>query len=173
MITVSKTRNGKFVARGTGKLTSAPQFRTFDSGNTLTSFFVNSDATGKGKDKQYESYKINAWGEWSDYANMLEKGDIILVEGECVRDDYYSKKNNSEEFMINVQEMFIVSIGIDVMRLRVQVDNLKKQLELLNGSRMNNSTPKQNEQEVSPDELFDGIDMSDMPFEDGDYESGI
>lgn len=177
MITVSKTRGNKYVARGTGKITSAPQFRTFDSGKVLTSFFINSDASGKGKDKQFESYKINAWEEWADYANVLEKGDVVYVEGECLKDDYYSKKNGTDEFMINIQEMFIANIGIEIMHLRLLVDDMRKQLGTApNGSKKNGKAKnKPNEQPLIPEDEFSNVDPDDMPWENGDddYETGI
>jgi hypothetical protein len=159
MITISKTRDGKFVARGTCKVNSDPQYKEFDSGKTLTSFFGNADATGKGKDKKYDSYKINAWEEWSDYANMLQKGDLIYVEGECKKDDYYSQKNNTDEFMINVTTMFIATIGVEVLRLRMLVDDLRNRL---------------GENQIDPATEYRDIDPKDTPFGAGDdFESGI
>lgn len=173
MISLTKTKSGKLIASGTGKITSAPQYRTFDSGNTLTSFFINSDSSGKGKDKQFESYKINAWGEWSDYANALEKGDIIYVEGECVKDDYNSKRNGTDEYMINVQELFIANIGIEVMRLRLLVDDLRQQLA--NGSNPNKNVGIKPSAQIDPDAEYGNIDINDLPFGsgDGDYQTLI
>ena len=169
MIALTKTKGGKVIASGTGKITSAPQYRTFDSGNTLTSFFINSDSNGKGKDKQFESYKINAWGEWSDYANALEKGDLIYVEGECVKDDYNSKRNKTDEYMINVQELFIANIGIEVMHLRILVDDLRQQLNYApNGSKPNNNGGTKPNASINPDTEYSDIDLNDLPFGSGD-----
>jgi len=176
MISLTKTKSGKVIASGTGKITSAPQYRTFDSGNTLTSFFINSDSNGKGKDKQFESYKINAWGEWSDYANALEKGDVIYVEGECVKDDYNSKRNKTDEYMINVQELFIANIGIEVMHLRFLVDDLRKGLESYPNATKGSASGgvKPNEQ-IDPESEYGNINLNDFPFGagDDDYQTNI
>lgn len=171
MIALTKTKGGKVVAIGTAKITSQPQYKTFDSGNSLTSFYANSDTYGKGKDRQFESYKINAWGEWSDYANIFEKGDIIYVEGECTKDDYNSKKNGSDEFMINVQLMFPVNIGVEVMGLRMMLDDLRKSTP----NAQKNATSRANKQNEQVDTSgFTDIDPNDMPWEQGgDYESSI
>ena len=171
MIALTKTKGGKVIASGTGKITSAPQYRIFDSGNTLTNFFINSDSSGKGKDRQFESYKINAWGEWSDYANIFEKGDIIYVEGECTKDEFNSKRNGSDEFMINVQLMFPVNIGVEVMGLRMMLDDLRKSTP----NAQKNATSRANKQNEQVDTSgFTDVDPNDMPWEQGgDYESSI
>ena len=174
MIFLSETRNGKIIAGGTGKITSAPQFRTFDSGNTLTFFFINSDTIGKGKEKQYESYKVNAWGEWSDYANALEKGDIIYLEGECKKDEYLSKKSGEEEYTINVQILYIANIGVEAMRLRLLLDDIRSKL-----ASTPNAEKKKQTNAIMPNEQIDAsgftdIDPNDMPWEQGDnYEPSI
>lgn len=169
MIALTKTKGGKVIASGTGKITSAPQYRIFDSGNTLTNFFINSDSSGKGKDKQFESYKINAWGEWSDYANALEKGDMIYVEGECVKDDYNSKRNGTDEYMINVQELFIANIGIEVMHLRLLLDCLRQQLDsTANGSKPNKNGGTKPSAQIDPDVEYGNIDINNLPFGSGD-----
>lgn len=171
MVALTKTKGGKVVAIGTAKITSQPQFRTFDSGNSLTSFYANSDTSGKGKDRQFESYKINAWGEWSDYANVFEKGDVIYVEGECSKDDYNSKRNGSDEFMINVQLMFPVNIGVEVMGLRMMLDDMRKSTP--NAQKKNQTKAAKPNEQVDTSGFTD-IDPNDMPWEQGgDYESSI
>lgn len=171
MISLQKTRGGKVVASGTAKITSQPQFRTFDSGKSLTSFYANSDTFGKGKDRQFESYKINAWEEWADYANVFEKGDVFYVEGECSKDDYNSKRNGSDEFMINVQLMFPVNIGVEVMGLRLMLDDLKNATP---NAQKKNQTKAAKPNEQVDTRGFTDVDPNDMPWEQGgDYESSI
>lgn len=169
MITLSKTRNGKIVARGTAKITTAPEYKTFDSGKTLTFFYANADVVGRGADRTFDSYSINCWEELSDYARFFEKGDVIKIEGECVKNDYLSKKNNKEEFTINAHTIEPASIGIEVMHLRILVDELKKKIDAIsNGGGSKGSTP--NEQDVSG--MFSDVSLDDLPFAE-DVESSI
>ena len=97
MIAHSKTKSGKLLSHGTAKITSDPQYRETSTGKQVTSFYVLSDAVGFGKNKEYESYKINAWGELAVFARNFEKGDVIHVDGECKRDEYASNKNGKDD----------------------------------------------------------------------------
>lgn len=176
MIALSKTRSGKVIARGTGKVTSPPQYRAFENGNAVTSFYINSDTIGKGKDKTYESYKVNAWGDWSDYANALEKGDIISISGECLRDEYNSKRNGTDEYMINAQEIHLADIGIEVMRLRILIDDLRSKLDATpNGEKKKKEKETKQNAEVDTSG-FETVELPDFlkdEFESEDYETSI
>jgi single-stranded DNA-binding protein len=177
MISLSKTRSGKIIARGTGKVTSAPQYRSFETGNTVTTFYINSDTFKNGKEKTFESYKVNAWGDWSDYANALEKGDVISVSGECVRDEYNSKRNGTDEYMINAQEIHLADIGVEVMRLRILVDDLRNKLA---GTPNGEKKKKDNDKTKSTEEIdtsgFETVELPDFlkeEFEPEEYETSI
>ena len=168
MISLSKTKGGKVVAIGTGKITTDPSYRTFDSGKALTSFFINSDSSGKGKSRQYESYTVNCWEDWADYARFFEKGDVVSVQGECVKNDYLSKKNGTDEFTINVQKIELANIGVEVMHLRLLIDDLRKQLgEKPNGDK-NGASEKLTPNEQGSLYDYTNINPDDLPFGAGD-----
>lgn len=128
MIIVGKTKSGKFVGIGTGKITSDPRFTETKTGKNVCSFYVNSDVIGKGQNRKFESYKINAWDEKAHYAKRFEKGDVVYVEGECTRDDYTSQKNGEDEYQINASEIRNADIGMQVANLQLAVNDIIKKV---------------------------------------------
>lgn len=152
MISLSKTKSGKVIARGTGKITSDPHTRETKTGKLINGFYVCSDTIGFGKNKEYESYKINAWDELANYANNLDKGDVVYVEGECKRDDYLSEKNGKDEFQITAQILQIADIGTQVANLQMMVNDLIR-------SAYPDASRQSNPQDaVDPSEIFKDVE---------------
>lgn len=128
MIILGKTKSGKIVCIGTGKITSEPRFSETKTGKNVCSFYVNSDVIGKGQNREFESYKINAWDEKAHYAKQFEKGDTVYVEGECTKDDYTSQKNGKDEYQITVSEIRNADIGAQVANIQLAVNDLIKKV---------------------------------------------
>ena len=122
MITVSKTRWGKFVAKGVGRITTDPVYKTVGKNNTqICSFMLQSDVQKNGQSKSYESYSVNVWGDDAVYASQLEKNDKIFIVGECKKDEYWSNRNGKEEFGITAEMIFPANIGITVLQLQMAI----------------------------------------------------
>lgn len=155
MITVSKTRNGKYVAKGTARITSDPSYKTVGQKETpLTSFFVNSDVIGQGAAKEYENYLIQCWDKLAAYGSNFEKNDIVCVEGECKRNEYQSKKTGKDEYMIDVHTIFPANIGEIVFQLQ-QVISLLGDNQGTNVEHANDPSMDGYEDLQIPDDLFE------------------
>ena len=128
MIILGKTKSGKIVCVGTGKITSEPRFTETKTGKTVCSFYVCSDVIGKGQNKEYESYNVSAWDEKAHYAKLFEKGETIYVEGECSKDDYASQKNGKDEYRITASALYNADIGVQVANLQLAVNDLIKKV---------------------------------------------
>jgi single-stranded DNA-binding protein len=120
MITLSKTRFGKYLATGVGKITTDPQYKTVGKNETpVCTFLLQSDTKKSGNVKEYDNFSVCVWGDDSAYASQLEKGDEIYIVGECKRDDYWSNRNNKEEFQINAEMIIPKNIGLVVLQLQM------------------------------------------------------
>lgn len=161
MIILGKTKSGKIVCVGTGKVTSEPRFAETKTGKSVCSFFVNSDVIGKGQSREYESYKVNAWDEKAHYARNFEKGDTIYVEGECSKDDYTSQKNGKDEYQITASELRSADIGAQVANLQLAVNDLIKKVY----NKGNEPTPE------DAAEMFKDVELPEFLQED--FASGI
>ena len=81
---------------------------TKGKGTNVTTFSVQ-----YGKDGDTKLYQnCIAWADLSKkYFNRLDKGDLILVIGRLVKDDYWSERNGKDEYKLvveygHVQELF-------------------------------------------------------------------
>lgn len=120
MITVSKTRLGKYVAMGVGLITTDPTYRTVgDKGTKLCSFTLLSDKLKSGGVTTFDSYSVQVWGDDAAYASQFEKNDEIFVIGECKKDEYWSNKNGKDEFRIVAEMIVPKNIGIIVLQLQM------------------------------------------------------
>lgn len=128
MIVLCKTKSGKIVGCGSGKITSDPRYTQTKTGKDVCSFYICSDVLGSGKNKEYESYKVTAWNELASEAKLYEKGDIVCVEGECKRDAYTSDKNGKDEYEITASVLFSANIGSQVASLQLAVNDLIKKV---------------------------------------------
>lgn len=128
MIGICKTKSGKLVGIGTGKITSEPRFTETKTGKPVCSFYVCSDVIGKGQNKEYESFKITAWDDKAHYAKLFEKGETIYVEGECTSDDYATQKNGKDEYQITASELRNADIGVQVANIQLAVNDLIKKV---------------------------------------------
>lgn len=159
MIVLCKTKSGKVVGVGTGKVTSDPRFTQTKTGKDVCSFYICSDVLGSGKNKEYESYKVTAWNELANSAKMFEKGDIIYVEGECKRDAYTSDRNGKDEYEITASVIWSAEIGAQVASLQLAVNELIKKTY---GKEKSEPT----EEEVA--EMFRDVQVPDFLREDSD-----
>lgn len=161
MIAHSKTKSGKVLSHGTAKVTSDPQYRDTSTGKQVTSFYVLSDTVGFGKNKEYESYKINAWGELAVFARNFEKGDVIHVDGECKRDEYASNKNGKDEYEITAQELYIADIGAQVANLQMIVNDLIRNVYPADAKKQE-TDPSEIFKDVEPPSFFTDDDVPDI-----------
>ena len=145
MIIVGKTKSGKFVALGTGKITSDPRITQTKTGKDVCSFFICSDVIRTGKNKEYEGYKITAWDEQAASAQMFEKGDVVYVEGECTKDDYTSQQNGKDEYQITIKTIWSADIGTQVANIQLAVNDLIK----------TKYSGGKNDEPIDPDSLMD------------------
>lgn len=120
MITLSKTRFGKYVAMGVGRITSDPQYRTVGKNNSkVCSFMLQSDAQKTGTTKSFDSFSVNVWGDDAAYASQFEKNDEIFIVGECKKDEYWSNRNGKEEFSINAEMIIPKNVGLIALQLQM------------------------------------------------------
>lgn len=126
MIGICKTKSGKLVGIGTGKITTEPRLSETRAGKPVCSLYVCSDVIGKGQAKEYESFKIVAWDEKAQYAKLFQKGDICYVEGECSIDEYATNKNGKGEYQITASELRSADIGTQIANLQLAVNELIK-----------------------------------------------
>ena len=67
-----------------GRLTKAPEVRTWDNGNTVCSFSVAVDRRFKNKSGEYETdfFNVSAWNKTGEFVSRyFDKGQEILVQG--------------------------------------------------------------------------------------------
>lgn len=120
MITLSKTRWGKYVATGVGRITTDPQYKEVGRNNSkVCTFLLQSDAQKNGTTKSFDSFSVNVWGDDAVYASQLEKGDDIFIVGECKKDEYWSNRNNKEEFSITAEMIVPKNIGLIVLQMQM------------------------------------------------------
>lgn len=124
MISVTKTRLGKFMAMGVGRITSDPSYRTVKGDNKVCQFFLQSDVQKNGGSKNYDSYGVTVWGDDADYASNLEKNDKIFIVGECRKDEYWSNKNGKEEMNITAEMIIPANIGLTVLQLQMAMKSM-------------------------------------------------
>lgn len=78
------------------------------SGKSVTSFSIQYGRNGDTKLFQ----NCVAWGNLSrKYLNRLDKGDVVCVKGYMEKDDYWSERNDKDEYKLvvewaNVQDQF-------------------------------------------------------------------
>lgn len=161
MIILGKTKSGKIVCVGTGKITSEPRFTETKTGKTVCSFFICSDVIGKGQNKEYESYKVSAWDDKAHYAKLFDKGETIYVEGECTKDDYATQKNGKDEYQITASALYNADIGAQMANLQLAVNDLIK--------RVYNKVKEPTQEEIS--EEFKDLEVPEFLRED--YDSDI
>jgi len=127
MITLSKTRLGKFVAQGVGRITSDPVYKTVGKDEKqVCQFFLQSDVTKTGQTKNYESFNVSVWGDDAVYASQLEKNDKIFIIGECKKDEYWSNRNGKDEFSITADMIFPTNIGVTVLQLQMAMQAMNE-----------------------------------------------
>lgn len=127
MITLSKTRLGKFVAQGVGRITSDPVYKTVGRDEKqVCQFFLQSDVTKNGQTKNYESFNVSVWGDDAVYASQLEKNDKIFIIGECKKDEYWSNRNGKDEFSIAADMIFPTNIGVTVLQLQMAMQAMNE-----------------------------------------------
>ena len=67
-----------------GRLTKAPEVRTWDNGNTVCSFSVAVDRRFKNKSGEYETdfFNVSAWNKTGEFVSRyFGKGQEILIQG--------------------------------------------------------------------------------------------
>jgi len=67
-----------------GRLTKAPEVRTWDNGNTVCSFSVAVDRRFKNKSGEYETdfFNVSAWNKTGEFVSRyFDKGQEILIQG--------------------------------------------------------------------------------------------
>lgn len=126
MITLSKTRLGKYLASGVGLITTDPQYKTVGKNETpVCTFLLQSDSKKDGSKKTYDNFSVCVWGDDSAYASQLEKGDEIYIVGECKRDEYWSNRNGKDEFTINAEMIIPKNIGLVVLQLQMALQAMQ------------------------------------------------
>lgn len=127
MITLSKTKFGKFIATGVGKITTDPSFKTVGKNDTnVCTFLLQSDTQKNGQTKTYDSYSVSVWGDDAVYASQLEKGDEIFIVGECKKDEYWSKRNGKDEFGITSEMIVPKNIGLIVLQMQMAFQSMNE-----------------------------------------------
>ena len=91
-----------------GVVTQDAKVRTFDSGKTKTTFSMRyaqeKDEDGNKISKYME---VEAWGKLALYASGIERGDVVHVDGEWMRDDYLSEKKGEDRYKLMADIIFV------------------------------------------------------------------
>ena len=125
MITLTKTRWGKYIAQGVGRITTDPTYKTVGKNNTqVCTFLLQADQQKNGQTKSFDSYSVSVWGDDAVYASQLEKNDRIFIVGECKKDEYWSQRNGTDEFNITAEMFFPANIGLMVLQLQMAMQTM-------------------------------------------------
>ena len=100
-------KSGRFMTIW-GVVTQDAKLRQFDSGKCKTSFSMRYDQERDEDGNKISKYmEIEAWAELAKYAAGLERGDVIHVDGEFMRDNYLSEKKGEERHKVVADTIFV------------------------------------------------------------------
>ena len=104
-----------------GRLTADPELRFTPSGAAVTNFTIAANAskfdrqTNEWKDEPTKFWRCAAWNQGKliraeNIANMLKKGDSVIVHGELTTRNYETKEGEKR----SADELRVESIGKDL-----------------------------------------------------------
>lgn len=106
-----------------GKVNTEIQKRETNTGRSVSNFrILYSYAKGRTPTDKGEplSIRVSCWGEISDMADLLEKGDQIIVFGRMYINKYETEKYGKKSWEIDVEELIIPScqrIAVEAHRI--------------------------------------------------------
>lgn len=85
-----------------GRLTSDPEFRTFDSGSGMAKFTIATDNGMKnGQRQNADFFNCTAWGKLAEFLmKNFSKGNAIMIDGEIHNNNY--EKDGHKVYSTNI-----------------------------------------------------------------------
>ena len=100
-------KSGRFMTLW-GVVTQDAKTKVFDSGKTKTSFSMRYDQERDEDGNKISKYmEVEAWAELARYASGLERGDVVHVDGEFMRDNYLSEKKGEDRYKVAADIIFV------------------------------------------------------------------
>jgi single-strand DNA-binding protein len=136
-----------------GRLTADPENRFTPSGSAVTNFAVAVNASKFDKDTNYwkdqppKFWRCAAWNQGKltraeNIANLLKKGDSVIVYGELTTREYVTKEGENR----SADEIRVESIGKDLTFHAQAYAGNEKQPEQRDGSNWGGNQPAANSQ---------------------------
>lgn len=105
MLIVRKANDGSYAAIAIGKLIKDATFKTLSSGKEISKFTIQYgvEAVTTGGRRNGLLLVCDAWERMAEFAAALEKGDIVLVAGPYMKDDFWSLKQGKDVYKMNCE----------------------------------------------------------------------